>query len=67
MFDVVEFDIKKGDDLSVHFRNNRNEYKYENIPVYTKPYHPQECLTFLINKNPKLETLIKVYDLVLSV
>lgn len=65
--DCPAFKIKKGDDLSVHYRNNKNTHKYENIPVYTKPYHPQEKFDWLMNKNPKLSVLIDKFDLVLSV
>ncbi len=61
------FNLKIGDDLSVHYRNHKGEYQYENIPIYTAPYHPQESLNWLLAKNPKLNTLIETFNLVLSV
>jgi hypothetical protein len=61
------FNIKVGDDLSVHFRNHRDAYHYENIPVYTKPYHPAEKLSWMLAKNLKLQGLINRFSLVLSV
>lgn len=62
-----QFGLRVGDDLSVHYRNNKDVYQYENIPIYTAPYHPQESLDWLLNKNPKLNTLIEKFSLVLSV
>jgi hypothetical protein len=61
------FGLKVGDDLSVHYRNHKDEYQYENTPIYTAPYHPKESLDRLLNKNSKLNALIQKFDLVLSV
>ena len=61
------FGLNIGDDLSIHYRNHSEEYKYENIPVYTKLYHPQEIMDYMIAKNTKMNKLIETFDLVLSV
>lgn len=65
--DVKELNLKKGDDLGIFYRNNPKSYTYENIPLYTKPYHPKEQLDYLLSKNPNLSKLIERFDAVLSV
>jgi len=62
-----ELALQKGDLLSIHFRNHKEEFTYTNIPVYTKPYHPAEKLSYLLSKCPMLQQYIDKYDLVLSV
>lgn len=64
-YDVLN--LKKGDDLGIHYRNYKNRFKYENVPVYTKPYHPKEKLDYLLAKNPKLNVLMQRFNAVLSV
>ena len=62
-----ELKLEIGDSLEIHYRNHSSDYTYENIPVYTSPYHPQEKLDFLLAKNPTLQKLIDRLDLVPSV
>jgi hypothetical protein len=64
--DVKELDLKAGDDLGIFYRNKKSEYKFENLVVYDRPYHPQEKLDFLLAKNPTLQKLIDQYNFVLS-
>ena len=65
--DYPELQLKKFDDLGIHYRNHKDEYTYTNLVVYDKPYHPQECLDHLLAKNPTLQKLIDRLDLVPSV
>ena len=64
--DVKELSLKKGDDLGIFYRNNPKSYTYENIPLYTKPYTPNEILDHLRGKNPKIDSLISKFDMILS-
>lgn len=65
--DCKELNLKKGDSLEIFYRDTKGHYKYETIPVYTKPYHPAEKLAYLLNKQPNVQKLIDEFDLVLSV
>ena len=62
-----ELQLKKFDDLGIHFRNHKSDYTYTNIVVYDKPYAPGEKLDFLLAKNPTLQKLITRLDLKPSV
>lgn len=65
--DSETLNLKKGDSLGIFYRNNYEKYKFENIPVYTKPYTPDEKRDYLLAKQPNIQKLIDEYDLVLSI
>jgi hypothetical protein len=65
--DCEPLNLKKGDSLGIFYRNKSSEYKFENIPVYTKAYHPQEKLSYLLGKQPNIQKLMDNFDLVLSI
>jgi hypothetical protein len=65
--DSEELSLKKGDSLAIFYRNYSSNYKFENIPVYTKAYHPQEKLSYLLGKQPNIQKLMDNFDLVLSI
>lgn len=64
--DAPQLGLKKGTSLSVHYQNNKNWYKYEPIPYYTKPYHPQEILNNFLERKPILSNFVSVLDLELT-
>lgn len=65
--DCPQLKMKKGDSLSIFYRNHPKDYTYLSIPVYVNPYHPQEKLAYMVNKNKAVKKLIESFDLVLSV
>lgn len=65
--DCPKLNIKKGDDFVVFYRNNKDKFVFEGEDYYTRPYHPQEKLDHMIAKNPQVNKLIEVFDLVLTV
>ena len=62
-----ELGIKIGEDMVVFYRNHKDDFIFEGVPYYTKAYHPQETLSYLLAKNPNLQKMIDKFDLVLSV
>lgn len=62
-----ELKIKVGDDMVVFYRNHKDEYEFEGIPYYTKPYTPDEKLAYLMKKQPNIQRWIDRLDLVLSI
>lgn len=65
--DVPDLKLKKGDDLGIFYRNNSKYYSFDSLPLYNKPYHPQEILDHLRAKNSKIDLLIDKFNMELSV
>lgn len=61
--DCPELKLKTGDDMILFYRNNQSVYTFKGENWYTKPYTPQEKLNYLINKNPKLQSVVDLLGL----
>lgn len=62
-----KLNLKVGDDMVVFYKNNQRSYDFSGEPYYTKPYHPQEILDHMKRRNPQINKMIEMFDLVLGI